>query len=59
MKKPKADARDELRPECKRSDFGKIVRGKYAKRLNEPSSIVKYDSADLECGGNDAALDEM
>ena len=41
MKKGKRIARDELRPEYKRSDFsGPLVRGKYARRLRESSNIV-------------------
>jgi len=30
MKNIKADLEDSLRPEYKRSDFGEIIRGKYA-----------------------------
>jgi len=33
MKKVKSEMADELRPEYKRSDFGEIVRGKYANRI--------------------------
>jgi len=33
-------SKDELRAEYKRVDFGKMVRGKYAKRLCEASNIV-------------------
>jgi hypothetical protein len=31
---------DEMRPEYKRSDFGKLVRGKYTERLRESSNVV-------------------
>ncbi len=37
MKKPSSD---ELRPEYQRSDFGKIVRGKYAKRVSTASNVI-------------------
>ena len=41
MKKVNQPKRDELRAEYKRSDFpGPLVRGKYAKRINESSNIV-------------------
>jgi hypothetical protein len=33
MKKAKSKTDDELRPEYKRSDFGALVRGKYAARI--------------------------
>lgn len=31
---------DELRPEYSRSDFGELVRGKYANRIKEESNVV-------------------
>ena len=41
MKKARKTEKNELRPECERSDFtGPFVRGKYAKRLRESSNIV-------------------
>jgi len=40
MKKAKSQEGDELRPEYKRSDFGVLVRGKYAARLAEESNVV-------------------
>ena len=33
----------ELRSEYKRSDFGALVRGKYARRLEESSNVVLLD----------------
>ena len=39
MKKAKPTG-DELRPEYTREDFGVLVRGKYAARLEEASNIV-------------------
>lgn len=41
MKKAKPPA--ELRPEYKRSDFGKMVRGKYAARMRRSSNVVVLD----------------
>jgi hypothetical protein len=41
MKKIKKSG--DLRPEYKRSDFGKLVRGKYAKRLQQSSNVVMLD----------------
>ena len=40
MRKAKTVAADELRPEYKRSDFGPLVRGKYAERLRTSSNVV-------------------
>jgi hypothetical protein len=41
MKKDKERYKDELRAEYKRTDFpGGLVRGKYAKRMQESSNIV-------------------
>jgi hypothetical protein len=37
---------DDMRPEYKRSDFGSLVRGKYAQRLRESSNVVVIE-ADL------------
>ncbi|MBM2812771.1 MAG: hypothetical protein HW416_3530 [Chloroflexi bacterium] len=43
MKKPSRKPTDDLRPECKRSDFGTLVRGKYAQRLMETTNVVVLD----------------
>jgi hypothetical protein len=40
MKKTKADDVDELRPEYRREDFGRLERGKYAERVKEASNVV-------------------
>ena len=40
MKKIKPEMADELRPEYKRSDLGKIVRGKYANRIKAETNVV-------------------
>jgi len=43
MRKAKEPAGDDLRSEYKRSDFGKIVRGKYVERLQTSSNVVVLD----------------
>ena len=43
MKKAKNAAANEFRPEYSRSDFGTLVRGKYAPRLREKSNVVVLD----------------
>lgn len=40
MKKVKSEMADELRPEYTRSDFGEIVRGKYANRIKAETNAV-------------------
>jgi len=40
MKKLKSAQSDELRPQYKRSDFGKFVRGKYASRIKEETNVI-------------------
>jgi hypothetical protein len=58
MKKPKPSKRDELRPEYKRSDFGKMVRGKYAKRIAAATNVVVLDPEVAEAFPNDQAVNE-
>jgi len=43
MKKVKKAAADTLRTEYKRSEFGALVRGKYAARLQASSNVVVLD----------------
>lgn len=43
MKKAKSELNEWGRPEYKRSDFGELVRGKYAKRVSESTNIVVLD----------------
>lgn len=43
MKKDEAPSIDDLRPEYKRSDFGKLERGKYVERLKKGSNVVILD----------------
>lgn len=42
MKKDE-QAVDELRPEYRREDFGPMVRGKYAKRMQETTNVIVLD----------------
>ena len=44
MKRASGTLADEMRPEYKRSDFGTLVRGKYAQRLRESSNVVVIES---------------
>lgn len=43
MKKVKSEASDWMRPEYRRSDFGAIVRGKFARRMAAESNVVVID----------------
>lgn len=43
MKKVNPSSSDDLRPEYKRSDFGRLVRGKYVERLKKGSNVVILD----------------
>jgi len=56
MKKASRKAVDELRTEYKRSDFGKLVRGKYAARLG--ANVVVLDPEVAKAFPNDKAVNE-
>jgi hypothetical protein len=56
MKKPRKIAKDELRPEYKRSDFGALTRGKYVERLRKSSNVVVLDPEIAELFRNAAAV---
>ena len=56
MKKKKAESADWLRPEYKRSDLGKIVRGKYADRIRAESNVVVLDPTVAKVFPNDEAV---
>ena len=49
---------DELRPEYKRSDFGEIVRGKYANRIKEESNVVLLEPDVAKVFPNDEAVNK-
>lgn len=56
MKKAKGRAADELRPEYKRSDFGELVRGKYAARIAESSNVVVLEPEVARAFPNERAV---
>ncbi len=58
MKKVKSEMTDELRPEYKRSDFGEIVRGKYANRIKAETNVVLLDPDIAEAFPNDEAVNK-
>ncbi len=47
---------DELRPEYKRSDFGEIVRGKYADRIKDETNVVLLAPDIAKAFPNDEAV---
>ncbi len=57
MKKAKATS-DELRTEYKRSDFGKLERGRYHKRVMASSNVVVLDDEVAEVFPNSAAVNK-
>ena len=58
MKKVKSKMADELRPEYKRSDFGEIVRGKYANRIKAETNVVLLEPDIAETFPNDEAVNK-
>jgi hypothetical protein len=56
MKKVRVKSVSDLRPEYKRSDFGKIVRGKYAARLAQATNVVVLDPEVAKAFPNDKAV---
>jgi hypothetical protein len=55
MKKPN---RNELRPEYKRSDFGTLVRGKYAAHVSAGTNVVILEPAISKAFPNDKAVND-
>jgi hypothetical protein len=55
MKKAKAD---EMRAEYRRSDFPKIERGKYARRVKASSNVVVLEPSVAAAFPNSAAVNE-
>ena len=49
---------DELRSEYKRSDFGELIRGKYASRVSDETNVVVLDPDIAEAFPNDKAVNE-
>lgn len=58
MKKAKSELDDWLRPEYKRSDFGEMVRGKYAKRIRESTNVIVLDPEVAKVFPNDEAVNK-
>ena len=56
MKKDKSELKDWLRPEYKRSDFGRLVRGKYAKQLRTSTNVIILDPQVAKAFPNDKAV---
>ena len=56
MKKVKAEQNDWLRPEYKRSDFGELVRGKYANRIRKSTNVIVLDPQVAKVFPNDEAV---
>ena len=56
MKKTNCKAPDELRYKCKRSDFGRIERGKYAARTATETNVVVLEPEVAEAFPNDKAV---
>lgn len=57
MKKGSSKA-DELRSEYKRSDFGKLVRGKYYERVKVSSNVVVLDADVAKIFPNSASVNK-
>jgi len=58
MKKNNSEKTDELRTEYKRSDFGPLVRGKYANRAVQESNIIVLAPDIAEVFPNDTAVNK-
>ncbi|HEX6298130.1 MAG TPA: hypothetical protein VFZ74_16290 [Burkholderiales bacterium] len=58
MKKASSKPADELRPEYKRSDFVRLVRGKYAQRVAEATNVVVLDPQVARAFPNDRAVNK-
>ena len=58
MRKTRPKSDDELRPEYRRSDFGPMVRGKYAARIAEESNVIVLEPEVAKVFTNDKAVNE-
>ncbi len=58
MKKAKRRARDELRAEYTRSDFGELIRGKYASRIAASCNVVVLEPQVARVFSNERAVNE-
>ena len=58
MKKGSRRGTDELRAEYKRSDLGRLTRGKYAQRVADATNVVVLDSRLSKAFRNDRAVNK-
>jgi hypothetical protein len=58
MKKGSGKPSDELRPEYRRSDFGSMIRGKYADRASESTNVVVLEPQVARAFPNDRAVND-
>ena len=58
MKKGDQMSTDELRPEYKRSDFGELVRGKYAAQIEDETNVVLLEPEVAKAFPNDKAVND-
>ena len=58
MKKNNSEKTDELRAEYKRSDFGALVRGKYANRAVQETNIIVLEPDIAAAFPNDTAVNK-
>ena len=56
MKRANRKSADELRPEYKRSDFGTLIRGKYAVRAARATNVVVLEPMVARAFPNDRAV---
>jgi hypothetical protein len=58
MKKVSRQPKDELRKEYRRSDFGKMIRGKYAGRIAAATNVVVLDPEVAKAFPNDRTVND-
>ena len=58
MRKASRKRSDSLRREYKRSDFGRLARGKYARRVTEATNVVVLDPQVAKAFPNDRAVNK-
>jgi hypothetical protein len=56
MKKANSNGTDELRSEYKRSDLGRLIRGKYANRAARETNVIVLEPDIAKAFPNDAAV---
>jgi hypothetical protein len=58
MKKTSRRATEDLRPEYKRSDFGALVRGKFAQRVTKATNVVVLEPKVAKAFPNDRGVNK-